>query len=68
MNPLRALTIRRQFRRTLALSTPLMDGRETKRVAKVIGYDVATLEQLAVDRVVPFEPRETYASRVLDHF
>jgi len=59
------LMIHRRFRRALAIGTPLVNGRETKRVASAIRYDGDVAFRL-VDGAVPFEPRETYADRVVE--
>ena len=58
------LTRPRRFRLALAQATPLIDGRETKRVAAAIRY----CPERAADMIqaVPFEPRESYPDRALE--
>lgn len=40
---------RREYRKALARSTPLIDGPLTKRLARVMGYDADLLEEVADD-------------------
>ena len=53
-----------EYRRALALTTPLIDGRETRRVASALNYESAALEELP--KAVDFDPRETFADRALE--
>ena len=55
----------RRFRLALAQTTPLIFGRETRKVAHAIRYDVDKLTDLAA-QAVPFDPRETYPARALE--
>lgn len=55
----------RQFRLALAKVTPLIYGRETRKLANAIGYNWGKAEQLA-SGAVPFEPRDTYPARALE--
>lgn len=59
------LTRPRRFRLALARSTPLIHGRETRKVARAIRYDADRLTELA-GQAVPFEPRDTYPERALE--
>ena len=59
------LTRPRRFRLALAQSTPLIFGRETRKVARAIRYDTDKLAELATQSV-PFDPRETYPERALE--
>lgn len=59
------LTRPRRFRLALAQATPLIHGRETRKVARAIGYDLDKLQQLA-EKAVPFEPRDTYFERAME--
>ena len=52
-----------EYRRALALTTPLIDGRETRRVASALKYDPSAL--LELPKRVEFEPRATFADRAL---
>ncbi len=51
------------FRRALAERTPLIDGRETRRIARLLRYDPDQASRLVQE--VPFDPRETYPSRAV---
>lgn len=62
---LEILTRPRRFRRALAMATPLIFGRETRKVARAIRYDADKLFELA-QHAVPFEPRDTYPERALE--
>jgi len=53
-----------EYRRALALTTPLIDGRETRQIAKALRYDPERLQQLP--KAVDFEPRETFPARALE--
>lgn len=55
----------RQFERELAKATPLIDGRETRRVSRAIAFSPDRFRKLA-DGEVPFEPRQTYPRRALE--
>jgi len=57
---------RRAFRRTLALCTPLIDGDQTRVIARAMRYDIDLLRRLAKDSPVPFDPQETFGRRLLD--
>lgn len=52
----------RAFQRALYQGTPLKDGREVRKIARLIGYDPDLAERL-IDGQVPFEPLETYPMR-----
>lgn len=54
-----------RFRLALARVTPLINGRETRKVAAAIRYRTDWAEELAAGAVA-FEPRETYLSRALE--
>lgn len=58
------LTRPRRFRRSLAKATPLIDGRETRKVAAALGYRADVAEQMIAE--LPFDPRETYPERALE--
>lgn len=53
-----------EYRRALALSTPLIEGRETRRVAKALGYDTGALVKLPES--IEFEPRATFYKRAME--
>lgn len=59
------LTRPRRFRLALARVTPLIYGRETRKVAAAIRYRADLAEELAAG-AVDFEPRETYPTRALE--
>lgn len=52
----------REFQRFLYRSTPLRDGREVRKIARLIRYDADTAVELA-EGAVDFEPRQTYPMR-----
>lgn len=54
----------RQFERTLALATPLIQGKETRKVARALSFDPARADALI--EAVEFEPRDTYPARALE--
>lgn len=55
----------REFERSLARHTPLIDGRETRKVSRAIAFSPDKFQQLA-DGVVDFDPRPTYPTRALE--
>lgn len=59
------IRLRRNFRRELARQTPLINGRETKKVAAAISYDAEIAQLVIEENIVPFEPRETFRDRLL---
>jgi len=52
----------RAFQRALYRGTPLRDGREVRRIARLVRYD-ADAAQALIDGAVAFEPRDTYPIR-----
>lgn len=54
----------RRFERELAKATPLIDGKETRKISRAIAYDPAKFSELATG-VVSFDPRETFPGRAL---
>jgi len=52
----------RAFQRALYRGTPLKDGRECRKIARLLKYN-ADAAQALIDGAVPFEPRETYPMR-----
>lgn len=61
-NPLSA---RRAFRRELARQTPLIDGRETRLIARKIHYNADRAHEIIGQQVVPFDPRNSFRDRLL---
>lgn len=55
---------RKEFRRALAINTPVIDGRDSKILAKEMGYETDLLQRVITEVPIPFEPRETYPSRL----
>lgn len=58
---------RRLYRARLAQGTPLIDGRETKILARAMGYDADLLRHVVEDKPLEFEPRESYPSRLQEY-
>ena len=54
-----------QFERELARRTPLIHGPETRKIARVVKFDLRALEELG-NGAVAFDPREAYFDRVID--
>jgi len=52
----------RAFQRALYRGTPLKDGREVRKIARLVRYH-ADAAQALIDGAVPFEPLETYPER-----
>lgn len=57
---------RREYRKALARSTPLIDGQQTRWMARVMRYDAQLLKRVAKEKPVAFEPRATYSDRLTD--
>lgn len=54
----------RLFERTLVLHTPVIYGKESRRLSRALRFDNTRADELL--QAVPFEPRETYPARALD--
>lgn len=52
----------RHFERALYQGTPLRDGREVRKIGRLVGYDPDKAERLIAGEV-PFEPRDTFPMR-----
>ena len=56
---------RKQFGRVLAENTPLIEGKETRKIGAKIKWDTAVAADICAGRVVPFEPRNTFYTRLI---
>ena len=54
----------RLFERTLVMHTPVILGRESRRLSRALRFDNGRADELL--QAVPFEPRETYPARALE--
>ena len=52
----------RSYQKALYQGTPLRDGREVRRVGRLLKYDHDAAVEL-INGAVPFEPRDTYPIR-----
>lgn len=52
----------RSYQKALYQGTPLRDGREVRRIGRMLRYKPDAAEEL-IAGAVPFEPRDTYPIR-----
>lgn len=56
---------REQFGRVLAENTPLIEGKETRKIGAKIDWNTSVAADICAGRVVAFEPRKTFYTRLL---
>ena len=55
----------RAYQKALYRGTPLKDGREVKKIGRMLRYDPEKAEEL-IAGAVPFEPLDTYPIRAAE--
>jgi len=48
----------------LAINSPLIDGKESRVISRLINYDIETAKQIMAGEIVDFEPRNTFFPRL----
>jgi len=46
------------------MNTPLIDGKQSRVISRIINYDIETAKQIMAAEVVDFEPRNTFFPRL----